>query len=67
MCPDDDVPVPEPVPPVNDPRAPAPPKPPSVPPDEEDGSTPPPIELPGRGGVPERVRRAAREVRLSRA
>ncbi len=52
MCPapDDDVPVPEPTPPVNDPgQAPTPPKPPSVPPDEDDGSTPPPVRLPGRG------------------
>jgi hypothetical protein len=55
----DDVPVPEPVPPVGDPtRPPAPAPPPSVPPDEDDGSTPPPMRLPGRPGtMPERVAR----------
>lgn len=56
MPPDeDDVPAPEPVPPVHDPEAPPAKPPPSVPPDEDDGSTPPPVQLPGRRGVPERV------------
>ncbi len=49
--PDDDVPVPEPTPPVTDPRpGPAPPRPPAVPPDEDDGTVPPPVRLPGREG-----------------
>ena len=55
MFPDDDVPVPDPVPPIHDPDVPPPKPPPSVPPDEDDGSTPPPVQLPGRHGVPERV------------
>ncbi len=58
MCPtpdpDDEVPVPEPTPPVSDPHPgqapPRPPRPPSVPPDEDDGSVPPPVHLPGRDG-----------------
>ena len=62
MCPtpDDDVPVPEPTPPVNDPNhAPPPIKPPAVPPEEDDGAAPPPVRLPGReGGVAEIVNRA---------
>lgn len=61
MCPDpdDDVPVPEPTPPVNDPGQPKPSRPPSVPPDEDDGTTPPPVRLPGReGGMREIVSRA---------
>lgn len=56
----DDVPVPEPVPPVPDaphtvPGTPPPPRPVVPPEDDEDDRPPPPLQLPGRPGVPERV------------
>ena len=50
-----DVPAPESVPPVNNPDPqPGDPKP-KAPPEEDGGRAPPPVELPGRPGVPERV------------
>lgn len=56
-----DVPAPESVPPINNPDPqPGDPKPKAPP--EGDRRPPPPVELPGRPGVPERVRAA-----LSRA
>ena len=64
MRPDDDVPVPEPTPPVTDPHAPpAPGRPPAPPGDDDEARPPPPVELPGRDGLPERVTPAG----LSRA
>lgn len=55
MCPDPDVPAPEPTPPLNNPEPqPGDPKP-TAPPAEDDRGQVTPVELPGRSGPPERV------------
>ena len=55
----DDVPAPDAVPPIPDPHPPPLDTPQRVPPlppaDDDDDSLPPPMRLPGRPGVPERV------------
>ncbi|HSW16827.1 MAG TPA: hypothetical protein VLJ86_06335 [Ramlibacter sp.] len=51
----DEVPTPEPTPPVNDPGKPITPPPPEVPPTEGDTPPPAPVKLPGQPHAPERV------------
>jgi hypothetical protein len=58
MCPDPDVPAPEPVPPVNNPDPqPGDPKPKMPPSEDQDdsGRKVVPVELPGKPHAPERV------------
>jgi hypothetical protein len=58
MCPDPDVPAPEPVPPISNPDPqPGDPKPRAPPSDEdESGRKVVPVELPGKPHAPERAR-----------
>lgn len=56
MCPDPDVPAPEPVPPVNNPDPqPGDPKPKAPPSEDDSGRKVVPVELPGKPHAPERV------------